>query len=49
MKLLSVIVPCYNEQERIEDFYAELMKTAPFFEEKEIETEVIFISFLPES
>ena len=44
MKLLSVIVPCYNEQETIEDFYAELMKTAPFFEEKEIETEVIFIN-----
>ena len=44
MKLLSVIVPCYNEQETIEDFYEELMKTAPFFEEKEIETEVIFIN-----
>jgi glucosyltransferase len=44
MKLLSVIVPCYNEQETIEDFYAGLMKTAPFFEEKEIETEVIFIN-----
>ena len=44
MKLLSVIVPCYNEQETIEDFYAEIMKIAPFFKGKEIETELIFVN-----
>lgn len=43
MKLLSVIVPCYNEQEVIEDFYAEFVKVIPFFTEKNIETELLFI------
>ena len=37
MKLLSVIVPCYNEEENIRDFYDELFKNAPFFHEKEID------------
>ena len=31
MELLSVIVPSYNEEENIFDFYEELMKNAPFF------------------
>lgn len=43
MKLLSVIVPCYNEEENIRDFYSELFKNAPFFEKKEIEVELIYI------
>lgn len=43
MKLLSVIVPCYNEEENIRDFYDELFKNALFFEEKEIEVELIYI------
>lgn len=43
MKLLSVIVPCYNEEENIADFYKELFKNASFFEEKEIEVEVLYI------
>ncbi len=43
MKLLSVIVPCYNEEENIRDFYDELFKNAPFFQEKEIEVEVLYI------
>ena len=43
MKLLSVIVPCYNEEENIRDFYDELLKNAPFFEKKEIELELIYI------
>ena len=43
MKLLSVIVPCYNEEENIRDFYDELFKNAPFFREKEIEVEVLYI------
>ena len=33
MALLSVIVPCYNEEENVKYFYDELMKNQPFFEE----------------
>lgn len=43
MKLLSVIVPCYNEEENIRDFYDELFKNTSFFEEKELEVELIYI------
>ncbi len=43
MKLLSVIVPCYNEEENIRDFYDELFKNTSFFEKKEIEVELIYI------
>ena len=43
MKLLSVIVPCYNEEENIRDFYDELLKNASFFEEKEINIELLYI------
>lgn len=41
--LLSVIVPCYNEEENVSLFYNELMKNAPFFEEKKLELEIIFV------
>ena len=43
MKLLSVVVPCYNEEENIRDFYDELFRNAPFFKEKEIEVELLYI------
>ena len=43
MKLLSVAVPCYNEEENVADFYQELMKTESFFLEKDIELEVWYI------
>lgn len=43
MKLLSVIVPCYNEEENIFAFYEELMKNAPIFQEKELAVELIYI------
>lgn len=43
MKLLSVIVPCYNEEENIRDFYDELFKNTAFFQEKELEVEVLYI------
>lgn len=32
MKLLSVIVPCYNEEENVRDFYDELCKNTEYFE-----------------
>ncbi len=43
MKLLSVIVPCYNEEETVADFYAEFIKNKSFFEEKELDYEVIYV------
>lgn len=43
MKVLSVIVPCYNEEENIFDFYNELMKNSDFFREKEIDPEILYI------
>ncbi len=43
MKLLTVVVPCYNEEENIADFYAELMKTEPFFKGKDIDFEILYI------
>lgn len=43
MKLLSVIVPCYNEEENIRDFYEELFRNASFFQEKGIEVELLYI------
>lgn len=43
MKLLSVIVPCYNEEENVPYFYEELMKNADFFREKELEVEILYV------
>jgi glycosyltransferase involved in cell wall biosynthesis len=44
MKLLSVIVPCYNEQENIFDFYEELMKNQDFFKSRDVDIEMIFVN-----
>ena len=43
MKLLSVIVPCYNEEESVGLFYEELTKNDPYFAQKEIELELLYI------
>ena len=43
MKLLSVIVPCYNEQETVEDFYAEFLKIEDKKKKKDVEIEFLFI------
>ncbi len=43
MSLLSVIVPCYNEEENIADFYHELFKNKDFFIEKNLELEILYI------
>lgn len=43
MKLLSVIVPCYNEEESVADFYEELMKNSGFFKEKDLNVEILYI------
>lgn len=43
MSLLSVIVPCYNEEESVELFYTELKKNDSFFEKNGIELELLYI------
>jgi len=43
MSLLSVVVPCYNEEENIDDFYLELMKNHAYFQEKKVDMELLFI------
>jgi len=44
MKLLSAIVPCYNEQETVEDFYNEFIKNEPFFKEREMDFEILYVN-----
>ena len=36
MQLLSVIIPCYNEEPNIRDCYQEILKTEDCFRQKEI-------------
>lgn len=43
MSLLSVIVPCYNEEESVGLFYEELIKNDSFFREKELEVEILYV------
>lgn len=44
MKLLSAIVPCYNEEENVADFYQEFIRNESFFREKEVELELWYIN-----
>lgn len=43
MRLLSVIVPCYNEEENVRDFYDELCKNTDFFDKKQIALELLYV------
>lgn len=43
MQLLSVIVPCYNEEENVPYFYEEFLKNEAFFQEKEITWELLYV------
>lgn len=43
MSILSVIVPCYNEEETVADFYMELIKNDPFFRDNELELELLYV------
>lgn len=42
-KILSIIVPCYNEEESVPLFYAETLRQEPFFHEKDVDLEFIFV------
>lgn len=44
MKILSVIVPSYNEEENISYFYNELIKHDSFFCDKNLELELIYVN-----
>lgn len=41
--LFSAIIPCYNEEENVADIYNEIEKQEPFFKEKGIDVEYIYI------
>ena len=43
MRTISIVVPCYNEEENVRAFYDELMKNADFFEDKDLVPEIIYI------
>ena len=43
MSMLSVIVPCYNEEENVALFYSELIRHVSFLEEKQMELELLYI------
>lgn len=43
MQTLSIVVPCYNEEETVRDFYDEIMKLNSFFEEKALAIEFVFV------
>ena len=43
MSLLSVVIPCFNEEESVADFYMELMKNQSYFQEKKVDLEILFI------
>ncbi len=42
-KTLSIIVPCYNEEESVPLFYAEAVKQEAYFHDRDVEFEFIFV------
>ncbi|MCR5459344.1 MAG: glycosyltransferase family 2 protein [Acetatifactor sp.] len=43
MSLLTVICPCYNEEESISLFYQEVCKSKDYFKKKNVEMEFLFV------
>ena len=43
MSLLSVVVPCYNEEENVPYFYEELLKQEEVLRKRNVELEIIYI------
>ena len=44
MELLSVIVPCYNEEETVADFYNEFIKNETYLKGRDMDFEIIYIN-----
>ena len=44
MSLLSVIVPCYNEEATVADFYEEFIKNNDFFAANHIDFEILYVN-----
>jgi len=44
MSLLSVIVPCYNEQENVPYFYEEFIKNESFLKGRDMDFELIYVN-----
>ncbi len=44
MSVLSVIIPCYNEEENVFPFYREFMKNEEYLKKEEIEPELLYIN-----
>lgn len=43
MGVLSIVVPCYNEEPNVRDFYDELLKTKDFFETNDVTLEIWYV------
>lgn len=43
MKLLSVIVPCYNEEENVSYFYGEFIKHTDFLKDQDTDFEILYV------
>ncbi len=43
MAKLSIIVPCYNEEETVVPFYGEIQKLDAFFESRKLDVEIIYV------
>ena len=44
MSVLSVIIPCYNEEENVFPFYQEFMKNEEYLKKEKIEPELLYIN-----
>lgn len=44
MGLLSVIVPCYNEEQTVADFYEEFIKNEDFLSGRNLDFEIIYVN-----
>lgn len=43
MKTFTAVVPCYNEQENINDIYDEILKNDEYFKGREIELSILYV------